>query len=180
MTGRRVVTADGTERELDCVIYGTGFKTNDFMFPMEISGAGGRSLREAWAHGPHAHKGICVPGFPSLFIMYGPNTNTSGGSIINYEEFQAAYIRQALSLVRSRAAAAIDVRPEVEARSDRETQARFAGTAWTACDSWYRDQSGRIVANWPGYMREYEAAVRELDPAEFTLVPLPDREPVVA
>jgi cation diffusion facilitator CzcD-associated flavoprotein CzcO len=178
--GSRVITADGTERELDCVIYGTGFKTNDFMFPMEISGAGGRSLRETWAHGPHAHKGICVPGFPSLFIMYGPNTNTSGGSIINYEEFQAAYIRQALSLVRSRRAAAIDVRPEVEASFDRDTQARFAGTAWTRCDSWYRDQSGRIVANWPGYMREYEAAVRELDPAEFTLVPLPDREPVAA
>jgi hypothetical protein len=133
-----------------------------------------------WAHGPHAHKGICVPGFPSLFIMYGPNTNTSGGSIINYEEFQAAYIRQALSLVRSRRAAAIDVRPDVEASFDRETQARFAGTAWTRCDSWYRDQSGRIVANWPGYMREYEAAVRELDPAEFTLVALPDREPVAA
>jgi hypothetical protein len=59
-------------------------------------------------------------------------------------------------------------------------QARFAGTAWTACDSWYRDQSGRIVANWPGYMREYEAAVRVLDPSEFTFVPIPDREPVAA
>jgi cation diffusion facilitator CzcD-associated flavoprotein CzcO len=178
--GERVVTADGRERELDCVIYSTGFKTNDFMFPMEISGAGGRSLREAWAEGPHAHNGICVPGFPSLFVMYGPNTNTSGGSIILYEEAQAAYIRQALALVRARAAAAIDVRPEVEAASDRAVQARFAGTAWTACDSWYRDQSGRIVANWPGYMREYEAAVRVLDPSEFTFVPIPDRAPVAA
>jgi cation diffusion facilitator CzcD-associated flavoprotein CzcO len=173
-----VVTADGAEREVDCVIYSTGFKTNDFMFPMEITGAGGRTLRDAWATGPHAHRGICVPGFPSLFVMYGPNTNTSGGSIIVYEEAQASYIRQALALVRARGAAAIDVRPEVEAASDREVQARFAGTAWTGCDSWYRDQSGRIVANWPGYMREYEALVRKLDPSEFVLLPLPDREPV--
>jgi cation diffusion facilitator CzcD-associated flavoprotein CzcO len=180
MTERGITTADGAQFDVDCVIYGTGFRTNDFMFPMEITGADGRSLREAWAGGAHAHLGICVPGFPSLFVMYGPNTNTSGGSIIVYEEAQAAYLRQALEHVREGDAAAIDVRPEAEARTDREVQARFAGTAWTRCDSWYRDETGRIVANWPGYMRQYEERVRTLDPSEFTLVPLPDRERVAA
>jgi hypothetical protein len=46
-------------------------------------------------------------------------------------------------------------------------QRRFRGTAWLACDSWYRDASGRIVTNWPGYMGEYEKATRALDPAEY-------------
>jgi hypothetical protein len=105
--------------------------------------------------------------------MYGPNTNTSGGSIIVYLEAQARYLRQALEHVRARGAAAIEVRPEVEAAFDRETQARFAGTAWTRCDSWYRDASGRVVTNWPGYMREYEERTRELDPGEFRFVPAP-------
>jgi cation diffusion facilitator CzcD-associated flavoprotein CzcO len=164
---RGVVTADGVLREVDCVIWGTGFRTTEFMFPMEIVGAGGRSLREEWAGGPHAHLGVCVPGFPSLFLMYGPNTNTSGGSIVFYEEAQAAYIRQALSELRSRRAGAIAVRREVEAASDREVQAGFAGTAWTQCDSWYRDRGGRIVANWPGYMTEYAERLRVLDPGEF-------------
>ena len=150
------------------------------MFPMEITGVGGRTLREAWANGPHAHLGMCIPGFPSLFVMYGPNTNTSGGSIIVYEEAQAAYIRQALQHVRDRDAAAIEVRPEVDAASDSYVQERFAGTAWTRCDSWYRDATGRIVANWPGYMREYEDLVRTLDPSEFNFVPLPDRSRVAA
>jgi cation diffusion facilitator CzcD-associated flavoprotein CzcO len=170
MTPQGILTGDGTEHAVDCVIYATGFRTNDFMFPMEITGAGGRKLREAWAQGPHAHLGLAVPGFPSLFVMYGPNTNTSGGSIIVYLEAQAAYLRQALQRVRERGAAAIDVRPEVEAASDRELQARFAGTAWTRCDSWYRDAHGRIIANWPGYMREYEARLRELDPAEYSFL----------
>ena len=147
------------------------------MFPMEIQGAGGRALREAWSDGPHAHLGMTVPGFPSMFLMYGPNTNTSGGSIIYYEEAQASYIRQALELVRDRAAGGIEVLEDVEAASDRELQARFNGTAWVACNSWYRDQTGRIVANWPGYMREYEERVRQIDPREYRLVPLPDREP---
>jgi cation diffusion facilitator CzcD-associated flavoprotein CzcO len=150
------------------VIYGTGFRTNDFMFPMEIAGTGGRTLREDWSHGPHAHLGMTVPGYPSLFVMYGPNTNTSGGSIIVYLEAQASYIRQALQQVRERAATAIEVRPDVEARTDREVQERFAGTAWMRCDSWYRDESGRNITNWPGYMREYVAQTRELDPDEYT------------
>jgi cation diffusion facilitator CzcD-associated flavoprotein CzcO len=180
LTPSGIVTADGREREIDCLIYATGFRTTEFMFPMEITGRDGLSLREAWADGPHAHLGITMPGFPSLFLMYGPNTNTSGGSIIFYEETQAAYIRQALELVRGRQAAAIEVRPEVEAASDREVQARFDGTAWTACNSWYRNEKGRLVANWPGYMREYGERLRTLDPGEYELIPAPAREPIAA
>jgi cation diffusion facilitator CzcD-associated flavoprotein CzcO len=180
MTPTGIVTADGAQHEVDCVIYGTGFRTNDFMFPMEITGTDGLSLREAWAAGPHAHLGISVPRFPSLFLMYGPNTNTSGGSIIVYEEAQAAYIRQALQHIVDHGAAAIEVRADVEASTDREVQANFEGTAWTRCDSWYRDKTGRIVANWPGYMRQYEDRVRVLDPADFSLVPLPDRSRIAA
>ncbi len=173
ITPTGVVTAGGAEHAVDCIVHGTGFRTNDFMLPMEIVAGDGRRLREVWADGPRAHLGITVPGFPSLFLMYGPNTNTSGGSIIVYHEAQAAYVRQALEHVRDRGAAAISVRPDVAAASDRELQARFGGTAWTRCDSWYRDDGGRIVANWPGYMREYVERTRVLDVSEYTLVPAP-------
>ncbi|MDQ6811737.1 MAG: NAD(P)/FAD-dependent oxidoreductase [Actinomycetota bacterium] len=178
VTPTGVVLGDGSARELDCIIWGTGFKTNDFMFPMHITGADGRDLRSSWAAGAHAHLGISVPGFPNMFIMYGPNTNTSGGSIIVYLEAQAAYLRQALELLGARSAGAIEVLPEVEAASDRALQSRFAGTAWTECDSWYRDEQGRIVANWPGYMREYLEQTRRLRAGDFRLTPL--REPAPA
>jgi len=170
------VTADGRVHEVDCVIWATGFRTNDFMFPMEVTGEAGARLRDAWSAGAHAHLGMTVPGFPNMFVMYGPNTNTSGGSIIVYLEAQAAYIRQAAEELARRGAGAIEVLAEVEAASDRALQARFAGTAWTECDSWYRDDSGRIVANWPGYMREYLDQTRRLEPDEFSFAPLPDRE----
>ena len=169
--GGGVVTEDGARREVDCVIYGTGFRAAEFMFPMEIVGAGGVRLADEWAAGAHAHLGITVPGFPSMFLMYGPNTNTSGGSIVFYEEAQAAYIRQALVELGARGAGSIEVRREVEEASDWSVQARFAGTAWTQCDSWYRADGGRIVANWPGYMTEYAEQVRVLDPSDFTFAP---------
>jgi len=168
-----VRTADGALHEADCLIWATGFASNDFMFPMAITGRGGLSLREAWKDGAHAHLGMTVPDFPSMFVLYGPNTNTSGGSIIWYLEQQVRYVRQALELVRARGAAAIEVRREVEARSDRAMQSKFANTAWTGgCDSWYLDR-GRNVANWPGYMAQYRKAVRRLNAEEFELVAAP-------
>ena len=159
LTPRGVKTS--REHEVDCIIYATGFRATDFMFPMEIEGRDGVTLRDAWAGGPHAHLGITVPGFPSLFLIYGPNTNTSGGSIIFYEEAQAAYIRQALDLGVS------EVREDVEAASDRELQARFTGTAWTRCDSWYHDEHGRIATNWPGFMHQYAERTRTLERSDF-------------
>jgi cation diffusion facilitator CzcD-associated flavoprotein CzcO len=162
-----IVTADGALHEVDCIVWATGFRTNDFMFPMRVSSSTGGELSDAWAHGAHAHLGMTVPHFPNMFVMYGPNTNTSGGSIIFYLEAQAAYLRQALQQLQLRRARSVEVRAEVEHASDRALQERFAGTAWTRCDSWYRDESGRIVANWPGYMREYFEQTRTFDPREY-------------
>jgi len=162
-----VRTVDGRVHAVDTVIWATGFATTRFMFPMEIRGSGGIELEKVWADGPHAHLGMTVPGFPSMFLMYGPNTNTSGGSIIFYLEQQAAYARQALQAMRARGASSVVVREDVEAASDAALQARFPGTAWLACDSWYRDRTGRVVTNWPGYMSEYKRATDRFDPAEY-------------
>lgn len=178
MAPEGVITSSGARHEVDCVIWATGFRTNDFMFPMEVTGTGGRSLRAEWEGGAHAHLGMSVPGFPSMFVLYGPNTNTSGGSIITYLEAQVGYVRQSLQELLRRDAGAIEVRAEVEAASDRALQARFAGTAWTQCDSWYRDEQGRIVANWPGYMREYLQQTAQLQADDYRFIPIPDRAAV--
>jgi cation diffusion facilitator CzcD-associated flavoprotein CzcO len=165
-----VRTEDGRHHPADVLIWGTGFRTTEFMFPMEVVGRGGRTLQEEWGEGAHAHLGMAVPGFPSLFVLYGPNTNTSGGSIIVFLEAQVAYVRQALEET-ARRRAALEVRRDVEQAFDRRVQAAFEGTAWTQCDSWYRDESGRIVANWPRYMEQYVRAVSRLDPTEYDFLP---------
>ena len=162
-----VRTGDGRTHEVDTIIWGTGFAATDFMFPMEITGPGGRSLTDDWADGAHAYLGMTVPGYPSMFILYGPNTNTSGGSIIRYLESQVRYVRETLQETQRRASSAVEVREDVEQAYDAEVQARFAGTAWTRCDSWYRDESGRIVTNWPGYMREYDERTRRVEPSDY-------------
>ena len=107
---------------------------------------------------------MTVPGFPSLFVLYGPNTNTSGGSIILYLEAQAAYIRQALQRVADARRRRDRGPPRGRGGRRRGAAGPLRRTAWTACDSWYRDESGRIVTNWPGYMREYLQSTSTLGP----------------
>jgi cation diffusion facilitator CzcD-associated flavoprotein CzcO len=170
ITTEGILTGDGTHHRFDAIIYATGFKTNNFMLPMHVSGTKGQTLAENWADGAHAHLGITVSGFPSLFIMYGPNTNSSGGSVIFFLEAQARWIRRALDHARRLGAAAVNIRADVEAQSAQRIQAQFAGTTWTQCNSWYQHSSGRIVANWPGYMRDYATQTQRFDLDDIELI----------
>ena len=143
-----VRTSDGELHEADVIIYGTGFAATEFLAPMRIRGRGGRDLHEEWSEGARAYFGMTVPDFPNLFIMYGPNTNTGGGSIIFFLEVQAAYLREYVDHLAA-TGAALSVKPEVEEAFDKRVQASLAGSVWTACASWYRNANGRITTNWP-------------------------------
>jgi cation diffusion facilitator CzcD-associated flavoprotein CzcO len=180
ITPAGVETADGVEREVDCLIYGTGFRTRDFVVPMEVAGRDGRDLQEAWSGGAEAHLGITVAGYPNMFLIYGPNTNLGIGSILVMLEAQAGYVADALRTLRARGVAALDLRPEVQASSSADVQERLRGGVWTQCDSWYTDdETGRVINNWPGFMAEYVRATRHVDPAEYVLLER-RREPVAA
>ncbi len=157
VTETGVRTADGRLHEVDVIIYGTGFKATEFLAPMRISGRHGRDVHSEWADGARAHLGMAVPGFPNMFMIYGPNTNLGSSSIILMMEQQARYIRQVVEeLARGGVARAFEVRSAVEGAYDAEVQARLDQGVWTSCDSWYRTASGRVTTNWPGLVREYQ------------------------
>ncbi len=168
ITPTGIRTADGTHHEVDTIIYGTGFSTMDMLAPMTVRGSNGQDLHtEAWAGGAKAYLGITVPGFPNMFLMYGPNTNLGAGSIIYMLERQARYITQLVAkLTRG---SSVDVKPEVADRFDAEVQRRLAGSVWTSCGNWYRNESGRVVTNWPGLVSEYDRRTRQVDMADYTL-----------
>jgi cation diffusion facilitator CzcD-associated flavoprotein CzcO len=161
-----VRTGDGTLHAADVVIYGTGFAATEFLAPVVVRGAAGQDVHEFWKEGAHAHLGITVPGFPNLFLMYGPNTNLGGSSIIGMMEAQAGYIVQAVRFMAS-GVAAIDVRSEVSEGYDQEMQGRLATSVWSSCHNWYHNDGGRISTNWPGLVAEYKQRTATFRPADF-------------
>ena len=162
-----VRTADGTVHPADVIVYGTGFKGSEFLWPIKIFGRDGVELGQVWDSGARAYLGMAVPGFPNLFLMYGPNTNLGVGSIVYMIECQARYIRQAVRYLSEHPDARLEVRPETAAAFDEQIQHRLLRTPWTACSSWYRDASGRITNNWPGTVSAYRLRTRTMDPADY-------------
>lgn len=168
ITPTGVRTVDGTEHPADVIIWGTGFRATEFLSPMTITGAGGRALHDTWGEGAHAYYGMSVPDFPNLVMMYGPNTNTGGGSIIYFLEAQAQFLGDYVDHLAA-TQAPIAVRPEVEQAYDERIQSHLATSVWSRCSSWYRQANGRITTNWPLLSREYRAQAK-FDPSDYERV----------
>jgi cation diffusion facilitator CzcD-associated flavoprotein CzcO len=165
VTAGGVRTADGVTHECDALVYATGFAATEFLAPMRITGRDGVELAGTWRDGAYAYLGMAVPGFPNLFLIYGPNTNSGNTSVLYFHEAQARYLTQAVRQVA--AGATLEVRAGLTASYDAEIQRRLAGSVWTGCQSWYRTAAGRIVTNWPGMAAEYRRRVDRFRAADY-------------
>ncbi|PRE10753.1 flavin-containing monooxygenase [Burkholderia gladioli] len=160
VTGSGIETSDGTLREFDAILYGTGFAATEFLSPMRITGRGGLDLNEVWQRGAQAWLGMTVPGFPNFFMLYGPNTNLGHNSIIYMLESQIAHVMRCLQEMRRSGASAIEVAQRRYRRFNAHVQQRLATTVWQGCKSWYVDANGHNSTNWPGFTFGYRWLTR--------------------
>jgi len=171
ITEKGVRTADGREHEVDVLIYGTGFQASAFLSPMRITGRGGVDLHERWGGDARAYLGLTVPGFPNLFLLYGPNTNiVVNGSIIYFSECEAHYVVESVRLLLERGPGAwMDCRPEVHDAYNERIDAANRRRAWGASsvNSWYKNATGRVAQNWPFALLEFWQQTRTPDPTDY-------------
>jgi len=143
----------------------------EFLSARDVTGPGGRRLRDAWADGAEAHLGITVAGFPDLFVVYGPNTDLGGNSVVYVIESQMRFLARAVPPLLAPDAAAMDTDPEAQRRWGEELRRRFRGTVWEGeCDSCYRTADGRDTANWPGPTLTYRRRTRHPRPQDYSRV----------
>jgi cation diffusion facilitator CzcD-associated flavoprotein CzcO len=176
ITPAGIRSEDGVERAYDAIIMATGFATHGFVAPMEIAGAGGRSLTEAWAGVPRAYLGLSVPDFPNMFLIYGPNTNGGTGSVISTIEAGTNHVIAALDELERVDAQRIEVTREAADRFDRDLRERLAGTVWhTGCTNWYVDANGNDPNQWPWLWTTYRRRTQQLEAGAYALG-APERE----
>jgi cation diffusion facilitator CzcD-associated flavoprotein CzcO len=168
VTASGLRTDDGRERAADVLVLATGFQSHGFVAPMEIAGEGGRTLAEEWAGAPRAYLGVAVPGFPNLFVIYGPNTNGGTGSVIYSIEASMQQVIAALAELDRTGARQIEVRREAAAAFDSELRRKLAGTVWhSGCTNWYVDENGHDPSQWPWTWRTYRRRAGRRDPAAY-------------
>ena len=64
--------ADGSLRELDVLVYATGFDPHAYMRPMKVTGVDGVTIDQVWKDRVYSYGGIALPEFPNMFMLYGP------------------------------------------------------------------------------------------------------------
>lgn len=172
ITPSGVTTSDGHEHRFDVLIYGTGFHASRFLWPMKIVGRDGVELHEAWAGDARAYLGMTIPGFPNLFVLYGPNTNiVVNGSIIFFSECSVRYIVGCLKLMAERGLSTLEVRRDVHDAFNVKVDEANAQMAWGSphVSSWYKNAFGRVSQNWPFPLVDYWNATVAPDPGDFLL-----------
>lgn len=160
-----VVASDGTEREVDVIIWGTGFKAADPVPRGVFHGRNGIDIRDAWSAGAEAYKGSTVPGFPNLFFIVGPNTGLGHSSMVFMIESQVQYVLEALKTMRDQKVATVEVSPSALRQYNDQLQSKIGQAVWSTggCQSWYLDENGRNVTLWPGATWQFRRQTRRFD-----------------
>jgi cation diffusion facilitator CzcD-associated flavoprotein CzcO len=169
---RSIVSRDGTEREVDTIIFGTGFQVTEPPSASYVRGRDGTLLADAWQRqGMSAYLGTSIAGFPNAFMLTGPNTGLGHSSMVYMIESQIAHVMEAIKAMDRHGGASIEVRQDVQEAYNDELHERLGGTVWNqgGCKSWYLDKNGRNTTLWPSFTFRFRRRARNFDAADYEI-----------
>nr|WP_314143468.1 NAD(P)/FAD-dependent oxidoreductase [uncultured Rhodococcus sp.] len=161
-----IVTADGTEREIDALVVATGFQVTESPTFDAIHGRDGRTLAQTFDDvGMQGYKGAAVANFPNMFFLVGPNTGLGHTSMVFMIESQINYVVDALKTIEKHDIGTIEVRKDSQDEYNSKLQDMFAKSVWMngGCASWYLDKHGNNTTLWPGFTFDFRRQLKNFD-----------------
>jgi len=158
-----VVDATGTSYDADVVVLCTGFAAQRYLQRIRVVGREGAVLGDAWrGDDPKAYLGLMAPGFPNLFFIYGPNTNSGGGSYFSLAESQANYLVSMLKVMIERGWKTVEPTQNAFDTYNSAVDAAHSTMIWAheGMRSYYRNTIGRVVVNMPWRGVDYWNRIR--------------------
>ncbi|HEX5796128.1 MAG TPA: NAD(P)/FAD-dependent oxidoreductase, partial [Geminicoccaceae bacterium] len=144
------VRAGGRHYPLDALVLATGFDAmTGALLRIEIRGAGGRTLKEAWAEGPRTYLGLAVAGFPNLFTITGPGSPSVLSNMLPSIEQHVDWIAECIGHLRAQGLGRIEATGAAEDAWVAHVNEVAGATLFPSCNSWY------LGANVPGKPRVF-------------------------
>ena len=168
---------DGRVVELDVLVYATGFDAHAYMRPMNVIGQNGVTIAEMWKDKIYSYGGIALPGFPNMFMLYGPFSPVNNVPVPMGLDQEIGAVMKLIELARDRHVAIAPTEAATEKFLARLDEA-FPETVWVGCKNWYSDQAGRPIL-WPLPQNEHKDFFEQLPADELELTPVA-REGVAA
>jgi cation diffusion facilitator CzcD-associated flavoprotein CzcO len=136
------------EYALDVLVFATGFDAmTGSLLRIDIRGAGGLRLADAWAGGPRSYLGLQVAGFPNLFTITGPGSPSVLVNMPVAIEQHVDWVAACIGHMREQGSTRIEATQHAQ-EAWVEHVAEVAGnTLFGRANSWY------VGANIPGKAR---------------------------
>lgn len=176
LTGSGVRTESGRETAVEAVVLATGFNVSEFVNSYDVLGRRGDRLRDVWdGDNCRAYLGVMVPGFPNYFMLYGPNTQTAGGSLLMGIERQMAYVLAILTRMASEGVETVEVRREPFEKYNARIRRDHEGLVWSITDysTYYRNAKGVVTVVTPDRAVDAFELLREPQWEDFCIVRRP-------
>lgn len=176
ITENSIITKSGVEREVDAIIYATGFYTTEYPNLYKMRGINGENLYDKFnKEGPEAYLGLTVAGYPNFAFIVGPNTGLGHNSIIHMMESQISYILDYLKILKSSPSdsAYLDLKPHVQRQFNEQIQERLSTMVWSdgGCTSYYlKGQNGKNTSIWPGSTVRYRRETKKVHRDDYHLI----------
>jgi len=168
--GNTILLADGSEREVDTIIFGTGFHVTDPPSANLVRGRDGGTLAARMQAGIQAYLGATVEGLPNYFKLIGPNTGLGHNSMVYMIESQLNYVMDALRIMDEEGFSEFEVRPDAMAAYNAQIQSKLPGTVWmSGCASWYLDADGKNTTIWPDFTWRFRHRTRRFDKRAYVM-----------
>ncbi len=144
---------DGTRHEVDIIVLATGYRANDFLYPMKVRGKDGLRVEQLWAKdGARAYLGSMLPGFPNFFMVYGPNTNLlSGLQIAAMEEVVTRFALESIGALIEQGRRTVEVTEDAYWRYNGvvDSAEKFMTYVDPRSHNYYQNEFGRSAVNCP-------------------------------
>ena len=186
-----IKTKDGTEYEVDTIVFATGFSPIDSLKAFDAYGLNGFldnsdscekvqinghvvntdqtngkiNLRDEWDDSPNAYKGITYPGYPNVFFLLGPGTGLGHNSVVYMIECQVAYAVDAIRNMIKTNVKSVNVKKQVSDEYQEWLQECMKNKVFNSpnCLSWYKNKRGINYTLWPSHLTHYWWTTRKFD-----------------
>jgi cation diffusion facilitator CzcD-associated flavoprotein CzcO len=149
VTPRGLETTSG-QYQLDVIVFATGFDAiTGALLEIDIRGRDGRSLAAKWSQGPRSYLGLCVAGFPNLFIVTGPGSPSVLSNMVVSIEQHVDWIADCLDYLEAREFDRIEASAGAEDAWGQHVTEIANATLYPRASSWY------VGANIPGQPRVF-------------------------
>lgn len=168
VTPNGIVDDQGTEHDLDVIVYATGFDSHAYFRPMTITGMSGQDLGQLWNRELRAFKSMMIPDFPSLFVLHGPYAPINSIPAPESVQAQISYVMKVLEFASQQGSAVHPTDAATDAHLD-WIRASLGDTVWDeTCDSWFRGPDGNPVV-WPFGRLEHDRMYADVHRDDFAL-----------